>query len=88
MESTQENEIIIYQPDETLKLDVQVEGETVWLTQAQMMKLFQTTKQNISLHTNNIFKEGELNANTVASPHIRRISSQVIKRHPVPPVGQ
>ena len=45
MESKQENEIIIYQPDETLKLDVQVEDDTVWLTQAQMVELFQTTKR-------------------------------------------
>ena len=75
MESTQENEIIIYQPDETLKLDVQVEGETVWLTQAQMMKLFQTTKQNISLHTNNIFKEGELDANSVVKYSLTTESS-------------
>ena len=58
--SPEENEIILHQPDETLKLDVRVENETVWLTQAQMVELFQTTKQNISLHTNNIFKEGEL----------------------------
>lgn len=60
-----ENEIIVYQPDATLKLDVRVEGDTVWLTQAQMVELFQTTKQNISLHTNNIFKEGELDAHSV-----------------------
>ena len=44
MEPTQENEIIIYQPDETLKLDVQVEGDTVWLTQAQMVELFLQNK--------------------------------------------
>ena len=55
-----ENEIILYQPDSTLSLDVRVENETVWLTQAQMTELFQSTKQNISLHINNIFKEGEL----------------------------
>jgi hypothetical protein len=42
-----------------------VEDETVWLTQAQMMELFQTSKQNISLHINNIFKEGELVTNSV-----------------------
>jgi hypothetical protein len=54
------NEIVIYQPDEAVRLDVMLEDETVWLTQAQMVELFQTTKQNISLHTNNIFKEGEL----------------------------
>lgn len=59
------NEIRIYQPDETIKLDVQVDGDTVWLTQAQMVELFQTSKQNISLHTNNIFKENELAKNAV-----------------------
>ena len=74
MESTQENEIIIYQPDETLKLDVQVEGDTVWLTQAQMVELFQTTKQNISLHTNNIFKERELDANSVVKEYLTTAS--------------
>lgn len=55
-----ENEIILYQPDSTLSLDVRVEDETVWLTQAQMTELFQSSKQNISLHINNIFKEREL----------------------------
>ena len=58
--ATGENEIILYQPDSTLSLDVRVEDETVWLTQAQMTELFQSSKQNISLHINNIFKEGEL----------------------------
>lgn len=75
MKSTQENKIIIYQPDETLKLDVQVEDDTVWLTQAQMVELFQTTKQNISLHTNNIFKEGELDANTVVKEYLATASN-------------
>ncbi len=41
------NEIILYQPDSTLSLDVRVENETVWLNQAQMVDLFQSTKQNI-----------------------------------------
>ncbi len=60
MQSDSENEIILYQPDSSLSLDVRVENDTVWLTQAQMTELFQSTKQNISLHINNIFKEGEL----------------------------
>ncbi len=60
IEPLQENEIILYQPDETLKLSVRVEDESVWLNQAQMSELFEATKQNISLHINNIFKEGEL----------------------------
>ncbi len=63
--SSDSNEIILYQPDSTLSLDVRVENETVWLTQAQMVDLFQSTKQNISLHINNIFKEGELQRNSV-----------------------
>ncbi|MCK9303453.1 MAG: virulence RhuM family protein [Bacteroidales bacterium] len=54
------DEIILYQPDNSVKLEVRVENETVWLTQAQMVDLFQTTKQNISLHISNIYKEGEL----------------------------
>lgn len=53
------SEIILYQPEETFKLEVRLESDTVWLTQ-QMAELFQTSKQNISLHTNNVFKEKEL----------------------------
>ena len=60
MGKTEPNEIILYQPDDTLALDVRVEDESVWLTQAQMAELFQATKQNISLHIRNIYKEGEL----------------------------
>ncbi len=54
--SSQDNEIILYQPDSTIKLEVRLENETVWLTQQQMTELFQTSKQNVSLHVNNIFK--------------------------------
>ena len=55
------DKIIIYQSEEgKTQLDVKLEGETVWLTQAQMVELFQTSKQNVSLHINNIYKEGEL----------------------------
>ncbi len=45
----EQGEIILYQPDETVKLEVRMEDETVWLTQAQMVELFCSTKQNISL---------------------------------------
>lgn len=60
-----QGEIILYQPNEAVRLDVKLENETVWLTQAQMVELFQTSKQNISLHINNIFKEKELEQLTV-----------------------
>ena len=54
-------EVVLYQTaDGKAALDVRLEGGTVWLTQAQMTELFETTKQNISLHTRNLFREGEL----------------------------
>ena len=55
-----ENEIIIYQPDETIKLDVRFENETVWLTQAQMAELFSKSISVISRHIANVFAEHEL----------------------------
>jgi len=63
--TTTGGEIILYQPDSSIRLEVRMQDETVWLTQAQMTQLFQTTKQNVSLHIGNIFKEGELNKNSV-----------------------
>ena len=57
----EKSEIIMYQTADGLtKIDVAVEDETVWLAQAQMAELFQTSKQNISLHINNAYEEGEL----------------------------
>ncbi len=63
----EQGEIVVYKTvqDAGLQLEVKIEDETVWLTQAQMVELFSGTKQNISLHINNIFKEGELNAKSV-----------------------
>ena len=56
-----EDKIVIYQTDDgNTQIDVRLENETVWLSQTQMVDLFQTTKQNVSLHVNNVFKEGEL----------------------------
>ncbi|MDE6783054.1 MAG: virulence RhuM family protein [Paramuribaculum sp.] len=63
--SSGDNEIILYQPDSTIKLEVKLEDETVWLTQAQMTELFQTSRNNITLHIRNIFKEGELDESAV-----------------------
>ena len=55
------DKIIIYQTEDgQTQIDVRLENDTVWLTQAQMVELFQTTKQNVSLHLNNLYKEGEL----------------------------
>jgi len=61
-----QNEIIIYQTaDNQTVLEVQFDGNTAWLNQQQMAILFQQTKQNISLHINNCFKEGELKLDSV-----------------------
>ncbi len=68
-----QGEIVLYQPDNEVKLEVHLEDETVWLTQMQMAQLFQTTKQNISLHTNNIFKERELDKNSVVKDYLTTI---------------
>ena len=53
-------EIVMYQPDETIRLEVRVENETVWLTQTQLVTLFQSSKANISEHITNIYDQGEL----------------------------
>lgn len=65
---TKENasQFIIYQgEDGQIRLDVRFMEETVWLTQALMAQLFNTSKQNISLHLKNIFAEQELSENSV-----------------------
>ena len=54
------SEILLYQTEDgQTKIDVRLDKETVWLSQVQMAELFQTTKQNISLHIKNVFEEGE-----------------------------
>ncbi len=56
----EQGEIILYQPDEAIKLEVRMEDETVWLTQAQIVELFQSSKANISEHIKNIYEQEEL----------------------------
>ena len=57
----QQGEIILYQPDETVRIEVRLEDDTVWLTQAQMAELFQKDQSVIARHIGNVFREGELN---------------------------
>ena len=63
----EQGEIVIYKSTDTnnFQLEVRVEDETVWLTQAQMADLFQTTRNNVTLHISNVFKENELQENSV-----------------------
>ncbi|MDD3913152.1 MAG: RhuM family protein [Bacteroidales bacterium] len=58
------DEIILYQPDNSVKLAVRVENETVWLTQAQIVQLFRSSKANISEHIKSIYDHGELTTNS------------------------
>jgi prophage maintenance system killer protein len=68
-------EIVIYQtPDGLASIDVKLENETVWLSQAQMVELFGQTKQNISLHISNIFKENELDEISVVKDSLTAAS--------------
>ncbi len=65
MATETENQIVVYQPNETARLDVRLENETVWLTQDQMSMLFGRDQSVIARHIGNIFKEGELDKNVV-----------------------
>ena len=84
LQGTMENkgEIVIYQPDSEVRLEVRFEGETVWLTQAQMAELFGTTAQNISMHIGNVFKEGELESEATCKDflQVRSEGSRRVKR--------
>lgn len=62
-----ENEIIIYQPDSMIKLEVRLENDTVWLTQQQIADLFGTKRPAITKHLANIYKSGELEGNSTCS---------------------
>ncbi len=69
------SEILLYQSnDGELKIQVRLDDNTVWLTQTDMVDLFQTTKQNISLHIKNIFEEGELDENSVVKEYLTTAS--------------
>ena len=56
----EQNQIILYQPNDTIKLEVRLEDETVWLSQAQIVTLFNSTKSNISEHIKHIYTDKEL----------------------------
>ena len=63
--------IAIYQsPDGTINLDVRLEDENVWLSQANMVELFETTKQNVSTHIINILKDGELEESSTVKKYL------------------
>ena len=68
---TPKGEIVLYKtPEGDTQIDVKLEEETVWLNQAQMVRLFKSTKQNVSLHINNVFKEGELTKSSTVKEYL------------------
>lgn len=77
-----QNEIIIYQPEESIKLEVWLEDETVWLTQAQMAELFKTTPQNVTIHIKSIYKEQELEIMGTCKEHlqVRQEGNRIVRR--------
>jgi tetrahydromethanopterin S-methyltransferase subunit G len=81
--NTTQNEIVLYQPNESVKLDVRIEHETVWLTLTQISQLFERDKSVISRHIKNIFVEEELfKDSTVANFATVQIEGdRVIERH-------
>jgi len=77
------DEIIIYQANEaSTRIEVRIEEESVWLTHAQMVLLFDSTKQNISLHINNIFKEKELLYDSTVKEYltVQQEGNRLVKR--------
>ncbi len=65
------SELLFYSSDDGIsKIEVRLENETVWLSQMQMVELFQTTKQNVSLHIKNVFAEGELDEISVVKEYL------------------
>ncbi|WP_185153985.1 RhuM family protein [Dysgonomonas sp. ZJ709] len=79
-----DSQIIIYQTsDGKTQLDVKLDNETVWLSQTQLIDLFQSTKQNISLHINNVFKEGELDKKATVKEYltVRQEGERTVKRN-------
>lgn len=83
MPKVEKNEIVVYQPDETLRLEVKLEDETVWLTQSQMAELFGCTTRNVRLHLENIYACGELEAGATRKDFflVRQEGARQVKRN-------
>ena len=76
--TAQQGEIILYQPDETVRIEVRLEDDTVWLTTNQMAALFDREESNIRRHVINVFREGELErANNVQILHVNGVKKPV-----------
>ena len=81
--SANENQIVVYQPNETVRLDVRLENETVWLSQSQMATLFGCSTDNIGLHLKNVYAVGELSreATTEDFSVVRKEGARQVRRN-------
>lgn len=78
-----QDQVVIYQTEDgQTQIDVRLENETVWLTQAQMAELFQKTPQNITMHIQNAYKEGELDKSSTCKEYlqVREEGKRMVKR--------
>ena len=82
MKSETKNEIVVYQPNDTLRLDVRLEKDTVWLSQKQMAELFGCSTDNVGLHLKNIYSDGELEESSTAEDFsvVRKEGSRMVSR--------
>ena len=80
--TTSENQIVVYQPNGVMKIDVRFDGETVWLLQSQIAELFSCSLENVRLHLKNIYACGELEktATTEESLEVRKLDAGEIRR--------
>ncbi|MEA5126926.1 MAG: hypothetical protein VB074_01960 [Proteiniphilum sp.] len=78
-----QGEIILYQPDETIRLEVKLEDETVWLTQAQMSELFDVKENTVTYHIKEIYgtEELELDSTTRKIRVVRKEGSRTVNRN-------
>lgn len=78
-----EGQIVLYQPDESISLEVKLEQETVWLTQPQMVQLFNSSKGNISEHITNIYEQGELTKDSTVRKFrtVRKEGNRMVARN-------
>ena len=75
-------EIVMYQPDETISLEVRVENETVWLTQQQIADLFQSSRTNVLEHVMHIYEDEELEESSTCRKfrQVRKEGNRTVKR--------
>ena len=81
--TTDDSQIVLYQPDESISLQVKIEEDTVWLTQAQMVELFGSSKANISEHITNIYQQGELMQSATVRKYrtVRKEGNRMVTRN-------